>query len=236
MELTPDLLLNHPLEFLRALFNPESLQQILQSWGWLAYILLFLIVFVETGVFIFFLPGDSLLFVAGFVCAASNSALNIWALAPLLIVAAILGDAVGYSIGYNMGPRIFTKGETTGTSVRDRLIAFLFNKNHLIKAQRFYDRHGGKTIIYARFVPIIRTFAPLVAGAGQMRYSKFLSFNVFGGAGWVISMMVLGYYLGNLEIVRRHLEKVVIIIIILSVTPLLYEYWKSRRTANVSVE
>lgn len=232
MELTPDLLLRHPFEFLRALFKPELLEQMLTTWGWVAYLLLFLIVFVETGVFIFFLPGDSLLFIAGFVCAASNSALNIWILAPLLIVAAILGDTVGYSIGRRMGPRIFTRGETAGTSISERFAAFFFNKNHLVKAQDFYERHGGKTIIYARFVPIVRTFAPLVAGAGRMKYSKFLSFNVFGGIGWVISMMVLGYFLGNLPFVRKHLEKAVILIIVISVLPIVFEYLKSRRTTR----
>jgi len=227
VELTPQLLLEHPIQFLRALFHPESLQAILEQWGWLAYVLLFLIIFVETGTFIFFLPGDSLLFIAGFVCAASNSALDIWILAPLLCVAAIVGDTVGYSIGKAMGPRLFTREEPAGGNISDKIASFLLNKKHLQHAHEFYERHGGKTIVYARFVPIVRTFAPLVAGAAQMRYSRFVSFNVFGGIGWVLSMMILGYFLGNLEFVRKNLEKAVLLIIFISICPIIFEYLKS---------
>jgi membrane-associated protein len=232
LPLTPELLFHHPIDFIRALFNPESLQQILQSWGWLAYLLLFAIIFMETGLFTFFLPGDSLLFVAGFVCAASNSALNVWTLAPLLIAAAIAGNTTGYTIGHHMGPRIFTKAEASGSGRRARLVAFLFNRKHLLRAQQFYERHGGKTIIYAQFVPVLRTFAPLVAGAGSMRYFRFIGFNVIGAIFWIASMMLLGYKLGNLEIVRRNLEKAVIAVIALSVLPLMVQYWKSRRAAT----
>ena len=221
MELTPDLLTHHPILFLQALFHPESLQHILQSWGWLAYVLLFAIIFMETGLFTFFLPGDSLLFIAGFVCSASNSALNIWTLGPLLLFAAIAGNTCGYTIGHHMGPRIFTKDDS-----------FWFNKKHLLRAQEFYEKHGGKTIIYAQFVPVLRTFAPLVAGAGSMRYTRFISFNVIGAILWIGSMMTLGYFLGNLEIVRKNLEKAVLGIIVISVLPLVFEYLKSRRTSK----
>jgi membrane-associated protein len=230
-----------PLGFLKALFDPESLLQLLQDWGWLAYVLLFLIVFVETGLFIFFLPGDSLLFIAGFVCSLAGSALDIWILAPLLIVAAILGDSVGYSIGYHLGPKIFhfddppriEKWSLTSIMKCLRSPGFWFNRKYLMQAHEFYERHGGKTIIYARFVPIVRTFAPLVAGAGSMNYRRFISFNVFGGVGWVISMMALGYWLGGLEIVKKNLEKAVLLVIFLSICPIFVEYyrsWKRKRT------
>jgi membrane-associated protein len=235
VELTPDLLMNHPILFLRALFNPESLQHILQSWGWLAYILLFAIIFMETGLFTFFLPGDSLLFIAGFVCAASNSALKFSILAPLLLLAAISGNTTGYTIGHHLGPRLFTKSEPSGTGFIPRLIAFFFNKKHLARAQEFYERHGGKTIIYAQFVPVLRTFAPLVAGAGSMRYMRFIAFNVIGAICWIGSMMTLGYYLGNLEVVRKNLEKAVIGIIVISVLPLVFEYFKARRAQKHQV-
>lgn len=223
MGLTPDLLLHHPFQFIRALFNPESLQHILQSWGWLAYILLFAIIFMETGLFTFFLPGDSLLFIAGFVCSASNSALNIWVLGPLLLFAAFAGNSTGYNIGRHMGPRIFTSEHS-----------FWLNKKHLHRAQEFYERHGGKTIIYAQFVPVLRTFAPLVAGAGKMRYTRFIAFNLIGAVCWIGSMMTLGYFLGNLEVVRKNLEKAVIAIIVISVLPLCVEYLKARRAAKLT--
>jgi membrane-associated protein len=217
LDLTPDLLLHHPITFLRALFHPEQLQHILQSWGWLAYVLLFAIIFMETGLFTFFLPGDSLLFIAGFVCAASSSALNVWTLGPLLLFAAFMGNSTGYAIGNRMGPRIFTREDS-----------FWLNKKHLARAHEFYERHGGKTIIYAQFVPVLRTFAPLVAGAGKMRYVRFIAFNLIGAVCWIGSMMTLGYFLGNLEIVRKNLEKAVIGIIVISVLPLAFEYLKSR--------
>lgn len=225
MGLTPDLLLHHPFQFVRALFNPESLQHILQSWGWLAYILLFAIIFMETGLFTFFLPGDSLLFIAGFVCSASNSALNVWSLGPLLLFAAFAGNSTGYTIGRHMGPRIFTREDS-----------FWLNKKHLNRAHEFYERHGGKTIIYAQFVPVLRTFAPLVAGAGQMRYARFITFNLVGAICWIGSMMTLGYFLGNLEVVRKNLEKAVIAIIVISVLPLVVEYFKARRASKRSAE
>jgi membrane-associated protein len=146
-----------------------------------AFVVLNLVIFTETGLLIgFFLPGDSLLVTAGIVCWGSG-----WNL-PLLLVtlslAAIIGDTIGYLIGYKTGPKIFNREKS-----------FFFNKDHLLKAQAFYEKHGGKTIVLARFMPIIRTFAPVVAGVGRMRYRNFLAFNVFGGIGWVFSMVLLGY-------------------------------------------
>lgn len=225
----------NPFEFLHTLFDPAGLQMLLQSWGWLAYVLLFAIIFVETGVFIFFLPGDSLLFIAGFVCSVAGSPLDFWILAPLLCVAAIAGDAVGYTIGRKMGPRIFHFGdaawpsEWSARAVWALLVSpgFWFNRGHLGKANAFYEKHGGKTIVYARFVPIVRTFAPLVAGAAAMSYSRFAKFNVFGGIGWIFAMMALGYYFGQIDFVKRNLEKAVLLVIFLSILPIIFEFGKA---------
>jgi len=227
--------MTNPFGLLQSLFDPESLQAMLQSVGWFAYVLLFAIIFVETGVFIFFLPGDSLLFIAGFVCAIPGSPLDFWVLAPLLCVAAIAGDSIGYTIGRRLGPRIFQFGDPawptrwTADEIWKLLISpgFWFNKKHLAKAHEFYERHGGKTIVYARFVPIVRTFAPLVAGAADMHYGRFIRFNVFGGIGWIFSMMALGFYFGQIPFIQRNLEKAVILVIFLSITPILFEFGKA---------
>jgi membrane-associated protein len=184
-----------------------------------AFIALNLIVFTETGLLVgFFLPGDSLLVTAGLVAFSTG-----WNL-PLLLVtlsaAAILGDSVGYAIGYRTGPRIFNREQSR-----------LFRKDHLLAAQAFYQKHGGKTVVLARFMPIIRTFAPVVAGVGRMNYRRFLFFNVFGGVGWVAGMILLGYALptvidpplkrlvGPHFEVRDHIEKVIIIVVLLSISP-----------------
>lgn len=219
------------LDTFRQLFDPHALQGLLQSWGWVAYVLLFAIIFIETGVFIFFLPGDSLLFIAGFVCSIPGSPLDFWVLAPLLCVAAIAGDSVGYGIGRKLGHRIFHFDDvvwpTRWTPAELRRLAFTpgfwFNRRHLTKAHEFYERHGGKTIVYARFVPIVRTFAPLVAGAADMHYGRFIRFNVFGGIGWIFLMMALGYYFGQIDFVKRNLEKAVLLVIFLSILPILIE-------------
>jgi membrane-associated protein len=205
-------------EFLRTLFNPEMLQHALTDWGWVAYLVLFAIVFAETGLLVgFFLPGDSLLFVAGFVCSPAVHALDFWTLVVLLSVAAILGDTVGYWLGRRTGPVIFCREDS-----------LFFHRKHLIRTQRFYERHGGKTIVYARFVPIVRTFAPFVAGIGQMQYKRFISFNVFGGIGWVLGMAALGYHLGSFEWVKKNLEKAVLIVIFISLLPILVEAIRAR--------
>lgn len=181
------------------------------------YIGLFGIVFAESGLFIgFFLPGDSLLFTAGFL--ASQGFLNVWVLVPLLFVAAVLGDSVGYAFGKRVGPKIFKKEDS-----------IFFHRNHLITAQKFFEKHGGKTIILARFMPIIRTFAPILAGVGQMKYRTFLAYNVTGALLWAVGMVLLGYYLGKvIPHADRYLLPMVIVIILLSTAPSFYHILKDK--------
>lgn len=191
---------------------------------WL-YVALFLIVFCETGLVITpFLPGDSLLFAVGALCALDGSPLHIAAIMPLLLVAAVLGDAVNYSIGFRAGPAVF---RSEGS--------WLFNKKHLLRTQAFYERYGGKTIIIARFVPIVRTFAPFVAGIGKMAYSRFFAFNVIGAVAWVVLFIPAGYVFGNQPIVQKNFHYVIFAIIFLSILPAVIEiareWMRSRRTA-----
>ncbi len=203
----------------RTLTNPDRLIEFLSTvmTGWLGYALLFAIVFAETGLLVgFFLPGDSLLFTVGVVAGAGQ--LNIGIILVLLIVAAISGVASGYMLGRQTGPRIFSRPDSR-----------FFKQEYLRKTQAFYEKHGGKTIIYAQFVPIIRTFAPFMAGVARMPYHRFAMFNVIGSIGWVSSMTLMGYTLGNFAIVRRHFEKVVILVVLISVLPLVIEFLKSRR-------
>lgn len=196
------------------LFTPEGLQELIRTGG---YWVLVGIVFAETGLLVgFFLPGDSLLFIAGFVAGLGH--LDFLWLNLLLMVAAITGDTVGYWIG-----------ATAGAGLYDRPNTRFFRKEHLLRTRAFYEKHGGKTIVLARFVPIIRTFAPVVAGIAKMEYSRFISFNVFGGIGWVLSMTSLGYFLGSIPLVQRHLEKAVLLVVLISVLPIVLEYWKHRR-------
>jgi membrane-associated protein len=185
---------------------------------WL-YTILFLIVFCETGLVILpFLPGDSLLFAAGSLCAIDGSPMSIWVLWPLLSVAAILGDAVNYWIGFNTGSKVF-KSETSNW----------FHREHLDRAQRFYDRYGAKTIILARFVPIVRTFAPFVAGIGKMNFFKFWLYNIVGGVVWVTLFLFAGYFLAKVEWIQKNFFLVTIGIILLSVLPILWELWQEKR-------
>jgi len=206
------------LEFLRTLTTPERLIHLLSTvlTGWYGYAALCGIVFSETGLLIgFFLPGDSLLFTVGVVAGAGQ--LNIVAINVLLMISAVAGNATGYSLGRRAGPRVFNRPDS-----------LLFRQEHLRKTRAFYEKHGGKTIVYAQFVPIIRTFAPFVAGIARMKYLRFASFNVFGAIGWVFSMTMLGYSLGSVPFVRRHFEKAIILIIFLSLLPIIAEYAKSR--------
>ena len=174
------------------------------------------IIFAETGLMIgFFLPGDSLLVTAGVFAATGQ--LNIWAVNGLLIVAAIVGDTVGYWFGRRVGPALFKRPKS-----------LLFNPDHLKRAHDFYEKHGGKTIIIARFMPVIRTFAPIVAGMGEMEYRRFLSFNVFGGLFWVISMTGIGYFLGKIPGVREHIEVVILIVVFLSILPGIIAFARER--------
>jgi membrane-associated protein len=208
-------------EICRHLFNSRELMDTLGRPEYMvaAFVVLILVVFTETGLLVgFFLPGDSLLVTAGLVCY--NSQWNLPLLLVLLCAAAVLGDSVGYSIGWKTGPKIFRREKS-----------LLFARDHLLKAQAFYERHGGKTIILARFIPILRTFAPVVAGVGRMQYRRFLFFNIFGGIGWVVSMVLIGYALtpildpalkplfGDKFEVRDHVEKVIIVVVLLSVSP-----------------
>jgi membrane-associated protein len=201
-------------QLLQALTDPAALYELVR-WG--GYVALTAIVFTETGLLIgFFLPGDSLLITAGLVAAAGG--LDIWLLNALLSVAAIVGDSVGYAIGYRAGPHIFTREDSRW-----------FNKKHLVRTREFYERHGGKTIILARFIPIIRTFAPVVAGVGRMDYRRFLAFNVLGGIGWVCGLTWAGYLLGQtIPDIGRYIHVVIVVVIVLSLIPIGVEWWRAR--------
>lgn len=190
------------------------------AWG--GYVGLTGIIFAETGLLVgFFLPGDSLLVTAGLL-AATTGVFNVWLLGALLTVASIVGNTVGYAIGRAAGPRLFSRENS-----------LLFNKKHLYRAHEFYERHGGKTVIIARFMPIVRTFVPVVAGMGQMGYRRYTIFNVVGGLGWIWSMLFIGYFLGRyIPGVDQHIETVIILVIILSLMPGLIGWLKARRASR----
>lgn len=198
------------------------LYELVSAYGLWVYLILFLVVFAETGLVVTpFLPGDSLLFATGAI--AATGALDPSALVGLLLVAAVLGDATNYWIGHYLGPKVFTRQKS-----------WFFNPAHLHRTHAFYEKHGGKTIIIARFVPIIRTFAPFVAGIGEMSYRRFFSFNVVGALLWVPGLVYAGYFFGNLPIVKQNFSLVILAIIGLSVLPMVVEFvrhWreKSRR-------
>ena len=202
----------------------STLSTSLGSW---LYVILFAVVFCETGLIVTpFLPGDSLLFAVGALVAFPEAGLSLPLMFVLLTVAAILGDAVNYRVGRMIGPKIFRSEKS-----------LLLNKNYLLKAQRFYEKHGGKAIFLARFVPIVRTFAPFVAGAGKMNYFRFWMFNVSGAIIWVGMFLVGGYLFGNLAIVKRYFSLVMLGIIVVSVLPIAFEWWRDRKqtkTANAS--
>ncbi len=207
------------LEFLRALTNPEKLIELLSTLlsGWLGYSALSGVVFAETGLLLgFFLPGDSLLFTVGVVAGAGQ--LNIALINAALMAAAMIGDSTGFFLGRHTGPRIFTRKDSV-----------LFKQEYVTRTRHFYERYGGKTIIFARFVPVIRTFAPFMAGVSQMRYRRFLSFSVFGSTGWVFVMTMLGYRLGSVPLVRKHFDAAVLLIIFISLLPTFREAWKHWR-------
>jgi membrane-associated protein len=190
------------------------------------YGILFLIVFCETGLVVTpFLPGDSLLFAVGALAALDGSPISLPLVVGLLFVAAVAGDAVNYAIGRRIGPAAF-RSESS----------WLLNKKHLERTQAFYERHGGKTIIIARFMPIVRTFAPFVAGIGEMRYRRFFTFNVVGAGAWVTSFSVLGYFFGNVPAVKRNFTFVIGAIIVISVLPGVIEFLRSRRTPGATPE
>jgi membrane-associated protein len=192
----------------------EQLQLIINEYGTTTYVILFLIIFVETGIVIMpFLPGDSLLFAAG--AFAASGSLNLALLLVLLFIAAFLGDTVNYLIGKHLGLKVVK------WKIRNRQ---LIKQEHIDKTHAFYEKHGNKTIILARFVPIVRTLAPFVAGIGEMDYKKFISYNVIGGLIWVIGLTMLGYFFGNIPIVKKNFEIVIFGIIFLSILPIIIEF------------
>ncbi len=193
----------------------QHLIEFVSNYGVWVYAILFLIVFVETGLVVMpLLPGDSLLFAAGAI--AATGAMDPALLCLLLFIAAVLGDTVNYHIGKYIGPRVF--------EIKSRFI----NREHLLATQSFFEKHGGKTIIFARFIPIIRTFAPFIAGVGQMQYRRFLAFNVVGAAAWVVSFVLLGYYFGNLPVVKDNFTYVIFAIIFISILPALIGFVRHR--------
>jgi len=214
------------MEFLKNLIDiflhlDTYLAQIILDYGAWTYGLLFVVIFIETGLVVMpFLPGDSLLFAAGTFAALGS--LNIWFLVGLAFVAAVVGDAVNYSIGHYLGERAYN-------------IKWI-KKEYLDKTHAFFEKHGGKAIFLARFVPIVRTFAPFVAGIGKMSYGYFATYNIVGGGSWVLTFSLLGYFFGNLEFVQKNFEFVIVAIILISVVPMFYEWLKARREGKVSAE
>lgn len=201
--------------------NLKDLEGLIK-WGGLT--VLIIIVFAETGLLVgFFLPGDSLLITAGLI--AAQGYLDIYVLNVTLILAAIIGDQVGYWFGKKTGPKIFKREKS-----------LFFAKDHLVKAKHFYEKYGGRAIIYARFVPFARTFAPIVAGVGEMDYKKFISFNIFGGIFWVTSMTLLGYFFGNIPFIKKNFEFVIIGVIILSIVPVIVGYLSHRKETRLKSE
>lgn len=218
----------------RNLPHPERYVEALKAPGvmWTAFASVNLIVFTETGLLIgFLLPGDSLLVVTGIVARTAE-----WPMLPLtlsLIVSAVVGDTVGYWIGAKAGPAIFNRPSSRW-----------FKREHLLAAKAYYEAHGGKTIIIARFIPIIRTFVPVVAGAAKMEYRTFLFYNVFGGIGWIVSMLLIGYTLDDLLrqvfgpefMIAKHIDKVIVVVVFLSISPMLmkgYKHWRDGRRARL---
>jgi membrane-associated protein len=212
-------MLQAALDLYHSLTNPERLIALLSTLlsGWLGYAALFGIVFSETGLLVgFFLPGDSLLFTVGVVAGAGH--LDIVAVIALLSLAAITGDSTGYFLGRSAGQSVFSRPDSR-----------FFKREYVTRTQEFYERHGGKTLVYARFLPILRTFAAFVAGVARMPYRRFLPYSVCGGFGWVTMMTLLGYGLGNVAFVRRNFDKVIIAIVVISLLPAISQALKARK-------
>jgi membrane-associated protein len=202
--------------FIHLITTVEGISEIIRFGG---LMLLILIVFAETGLLVgFFLPGDSLLVTAGFL-AATTDILGIGSVLITLSVAAIIGDSTGYYIGKRAGAALYNRPQSR-----------FFHRERLLSTKAFYETYGGMTIILARFMPFARTFAPVVAGIAEMDYRKFVTFNILGGIGWVVSMSLLGYFFGQIPFVKQHIEKAIILIIVLSITPVAVHAWKARRT------
>ena len=214
--------LHKVIDFLRRLTNPQDLNVMAGDLGIWLYVILFAIVFCETGLVVMpFLPGDSLLFAIGALGAQPGTPINLWIMGLLLIVAAILGDALNYAIGLRVGPAVFHYEQSRW-----------FKRKHLDAAHAFYEKYGGKTIILARFVPIVRTFAPFVAGIAKMSYVKFAIYNATGAILWVGLLMIAGRIFGGIEWVRAHFEMVIVAIIIISVMPAVIEFLRARLRAQ----
>ncbi len=210
------------MEFLRsvldfALHLDKHLSALIQQFGAWTYAILFVVIFIETGLVIMpFLPGDSLLFAAGTFAALGAFKLG-W-LVLVLAAAAVIGDTVNYWIGHYVGPKVFTRESSR-----------FFKREYLDRTHAFYEKHGGKTIIIARFVPIIRTFAPFVAGIGRMSYGRFIAFNVVGGVGWVVLLVGAGYFFGNIPFIKKNFSLALLAIILLSTVPVVVEYLRHRK-------
>lgn len=209
------------MEFLAGIIDiflhlDRHLHEIISTYGTWTYVILFLIIFAETGLVVTpFLPGDSLLFAAGAI--AARGSLDAWLLSVILITAAILGDSVNYAIGNYIGPRAFQNPNSR-----------IFKKQYLDRTHAFYERYGGRTIIIARFVPIVRTFAPFVAGVGSMTYPRFMNFNVVGAFLWVLGFVWTGYWFGNIPFVQKNFSLVILAIIVISVVPMVIEWHRHR--------
>jgi membrane-associated protein len=200
----------------------KHLELLSNSLGPWLYVILFAVVFCETGLIVTpFLPGDSLLFAVGALVAIPGANLSFPVMFVLLLIAAIVGDAVNYTIGRTLGPKVFSSDSST-----------LLNRKHLLKAQAFYDRHGGKAVFLARFLPIVRTFAPFVAGIGKMDKMRFWMFNVTGALCWVGLFLTAGFFFGNMPIIKRNFSLVILGIIIVSALPVVYEWYKARKEAR----
>ncbi len=194
----------------------RHLAEIIADYGTWTYAVLFLIIFAETGLVVTpFLPGDSLLFAAGTFCARPETGLNVHVMAGLLFIAAFIGDTLNYWIGAKLGPAVFKREDS-----------MFLRKKHLERAHAFFEKYGGRAIILARFVPIVRTFVPFVAGVGQMTYSRFIAYNLIGGFVWIYSFTYLGYAFGNIPVVQKNFKLVILAIIFLSILPIIWEFWR----------
>ncbi len=217
-------LFQYVVDLVRAVIHlsPETVNQYAATLGPWLYVVLFAIIFAETGLVVTpLLPGDSLLFAVGAIAAGPDSPIHLGLIALLLVIAAVLGDAVNYAIGYMIGPRIFSRENSR-----------LLNKKHLLHAQQFYEHYGAITIVLARFIPIIRTFAPFVAGIGRMTYRKFFVYNVAGGTAWIVLFLVLGWLFGGIPVVKKNFSYVIAAILVLSVAPAVFEFFRARRDRN----
>ena len=202
----------------------RHLAEIIADYGVWTYAVLFAIIFAETGLVVTpFLPGDSLLFAAGAFCAKPETGLNVHVMALLLFIAAVLGDTLNYWIGAKIGPAVFKREDS-----------FFLRKKHLERAHAFFERYGGRAIILARFVPIVRTFVPFVAGVGQMTYSRFIAYNIIGGFVWIALFTYSGFWFGNQPFVQKNFKLVILAIIILSVLPIVFEAWRAWKETRLA--